>query len=81
DKKIKVEDEEIEDKLKEMARDMGQTPELVKEFYNKNNLMDSLRESLSTEKTLKYLRGNANIKVIDQKGPAETSGLAESPVT
>ncbi len=70
-KEIKVEDQDIEGKIMEMAREAGQSPEIVREYYNKNNMLDSLADSIREEKTLNYLLETANIEDAEPTASAE----------
>jgi FKBP-type peptidyl-prolyl cis-trans isomerase (trigger factor) len=47
--------------MMEMAREMGQPPEAIANFYNQGNMLDNLRHSLLQEKTLNFLVENAKI--------------------
>ena len=61
EKEIKVEEEDENDSLMRIARDMQQPPESIREIYNKNNWMGQLREGILAEKTLKFVIDSANI--------------------
>lgn len=56
---IEINDEDVERGLKEVATPLGQDLDTVREFYSKNNLMDSLKKQILEEKTLKFLLENA----------------------
>ena len=57
--KIEVTGEEVEDKIKEMAKMYGQKEEEIK---NNAQLKKYVEENLKTEKTVKYIVDNAKIK-------------------
>ncbi len=59
---ITVSSEEIEEELQRIAGNVNQSVTLVKEIYNKNNLMPELSQQLLEEKTLKFLREHATIQ-------------------
>jgi trigger factor len=67
---LEVTDSDLDEKIMEVARSVGQTPEDVRDMYNKNNLIDELKEGIVTEKTLKYIIDNANIVSVDPTVPA-----------
>jgi len=52
---LSVSPEEIDQELQKIADRVNQSLTLVKEVYNKNNLMEGLIEQLLEEKTLKFL--------------------------
>ena len=58
---LEVSDEDLEDRIGQIARETGQPPESIRQIYSNNNIMDSLREACLTEKTLNYLLESANI--------------------
>jgi trigger factor len=62
---LTVDDAEVDDKIMEMAREMGQTPAAVRDFYNNDNRMEGLREGLSSEKTLRFVLDHATIKDVE----------------
>jgi trigger factor len=72
DQELSVAEEEINERIMELARDSGQPPEVIRDIYNKNNMMDSLTASCLTEKTLKFILESANIETID---PSESSDV------
>ena len=62
---ISVSDDDINESIMDMARGSGQPPEVIRDIYSKNNMMDSLTTSCLTEKTLKFILESANIETID----------------
>jgi len=58
---IEINDEDVENGLKEVATRLGQDLDTMREFYNKNNLMDSFRKRTLEEKTLNFLSENARV--------------------
>jgi trigger factor len=61
---LKVDEKDVEDSLKDMSEGMGADSETLRKYYEANNLMDSLRQSLLKEKTLKYLVENAKVSEV-----------------
>ena len=64
--KITVSEEDLENRLKDLAAGMGQTPELVRQYYEARDLVDSLRYKLVKEKTLNYLIKNARVLAVER---------------
>jgi trigger factor len=54
--------EEVEAELATIAARVNQSPTLVKEIYNKNNMLPYLEEKLLEEKTLNFIREHAIIQ-------------------
>jgi len=63
---IEISENELMDGFKEIALKMGQDPQVVKNYYEQNNMIDSLKRSLLEEKTLNYIINNAKIKVVEK---------------
>ena len=59
----------------ETSRATGQPMEVIKEIYNKNNMIDSIKDQLLTEKTLNFIVENANIEDVE---PAEGAAADEA---
>ncbi len=53
--------EEVEEEVNRIAAGVNQSPGLVREVYNKNNLMAGLQAQMSQDKTLKFLKDQAQI--------------------
>ena len=58
--KIEATDKEVEDKLKEMAKNYGK--ENDEEFLKNENVRNYIKESIETEKAIEFLIKNAKIK-------------------
>lgn len=58
---IEINHEDLERGLKEVATRLGQDLDTVREFYSKNDLMDTLRRRILEEKTLNFLLENAKV--------------------
>jgi trigger factor len=65
DNELTVDDVELTEGFQNMAQNMGQELQAVRQYYEANQLVDSFRESLLEEKTLNYLVNGA--KVIELK--------------
>jgi trigger factor len=59
---LKVEESEIEERIKKIAEDTKRGYDYIKEFYEKHNLTDNLRSSMIEEKTIEFLIENGVIK-------------------
>jgi trigger factor len=56
---LAISSEEMEEELQRIAGQVNQSVTLVKEIYNKNNMIDGLSQQLLEEKTLKFLEDQA----------------------
>jgi len=65
--KITVDETDITDGFSRMAENFGASGEMMRQYYEANNLMDSYRNSLLREKTLNYLVDNARIITADRE--------------
>jgi len=65
DNELSVDEVELTEGFRNMAQNMGQELQVVRQYYEANQLVDSFRESLLEEKTLNYLVNGA--KVIELK--------------
>jgi trigger factor len=65
---LSVDDGEIDDRIRETASRYGRDFESMKESYEKDNLIERLRDQILEEKTLDFIESRANIRVksIDQ---------------
>jgi trigger factor len=64
---ITVEENEIEESLKEIATQTARDFETVKETYEKNNLIEGLKNEILEKKTLEFIEDKAIIKTIKKK--------------
>jgi len=62
---LTVNDMELAEGFRETAINMGQDPEILRKYYENNNLVDSFRQSLFEEKTLNYLVKCAKVKELE----------------
>lgn len=58
---ISIDEDNLKDGFDRLARSTGQDAEILRKYYEANNLMDSLKDDLLEEKTLNFLVDNANI--------------------
>ena len=58
---LTVDETELSEGFREMSVGIGQEPEIIRKYYEANNLLESFREKLLEEKTLNYLVENAKI--------------------
>jgi len=58
---IAVTDEEVDERLKEMAERMHQKFDVVKRYYEKNGLLPEVKAGILRDKTLKFLLEKANV--------------------
>ena len=59
---IKVEEGDVYERIKKLADDTKRSFDDVKSFYEKNNMMDYLKDMILQEKTLDFLKGSAVVK-------------------
>jgi trigger factor len=64
---ITVEENEIEERLKEIATQSARDLETVKETYEKNNLFEGLKNEILEKKTLEFIKDKAIIKTAKKK--------------
>ena len=58
---LNISESELSEGYTEMAKSLGQDSEVLRKYYEANNLVDSYKGKLLEEKTLNYLVKNANI--------------------
>jgi len=58
---LNISESELSEGYTEMAKSLGQEPEVLRKYYETNNLVDSYKDKLLEEKTLNYLVKSANI--------------------
>ncbi|MBN1906540.1 MAG: trigger factor [Deltaproteobacteria bacterium] len=69
--KFEVEEKELSDSFEEMAKESGHPSEELRKFYEANDYMEGLKQSLLKEKTLKYLVENASVTEVEPVKNAE----------
>jgi trigger factor len=65
EKEISVDDKDLDQAFVEMGEKMNQSPEVLRKYYEGNNLLDSFRDKLLEEKTLNYLVEGANVEEVE----------------
>jgi trigger factor len=77
---LKISDEELEQGLHSAAEKMNQPFEKVRDFYLRNNMMDSYRHQLLEEKVINFLENQADIsegELVATTGPGEKQSERE----
>lgn len=69
---INVTDEDIETRITETAQQYSQDYESMRAAYEKNNLIDRLKDEILEQKTLDFLEEHATIKVVKKTADNET---------
>lgn len=69
---ISVSDEDVNERIRETARQYGQTYETIRAAYEKNNVIERLRDEILEQKTLDFLEEQATIKVVTKTTDKET---------
>jgi trigger factor len=64
---IEVSDEEVEEKIQEIAASNNQDVAKVREFYRKEGLWEGLKVKLQEKRTLDFLLEKATIAEVDKK--------------
>jgi len=58
---LELDDAELMEGFAETAKSIGQEPDVIRRYYEANNLVDGFKEKLLEEKTLNYLIKNAKV--------------------
>jgi trigger factor len=59
---ITVDDADVDERLRRIAEDTKRAYDYVKDFYEKNDLIDGLQASILEEKSLEFVKSNATIR-------------------
>ena len=59
---LEINDEELSEGFREMGTSLGQPPEVMRKYYEANNLLDSFKQKLLEEKALNYLIAGAKVQ-------------------
>lgn len=59
---ITVDDADVDQRLRRIAEDTKRAYDYIKEFYEKNDLLDGLQASILEEKSLDFVKNNATIR-------------------
>ena len=65
--KLSVTDLELNQGFEEMAASMGQDAQVLRQYYEANRLLESFKQGLLEEKTLKFLVDGARVKKVEKK--------------
>ena len=68
---IDVDEKELSESFKDMAEESGHPVETVRKYYEANDLVETYRQTLIKEKTLKYLVENASVTEVESEKKAE----------
>jgi trigger factor len=69
--KLEVDEKELSDSFEEMAKESGHPADELRKYYEANDYIESLMQSLIKEKTLKYLVENASVTEVEPVKKAE----------
>lgn len=69
--KITVDEEELDAAYNDLAANMGMDTEVVRQYYEARDLVDSLKEKLIAEKTLNYLVESAKVLEVERVALSE----------
>lgn len=72
--KVEASQEDLDQRITQVAEQVGQPAAVVKEMYTKNNMMDALHADVMQEKTLQAIKADAKITMVD---PAELAKETE----
>ncbi len=64
---IQVTDADVEERINRIATDYRNTPDQVREHFEKNKMLDGLKDQLLFEKTLDFIVSKAKIEEIEPK--------------
>ena len=62
---LEINEQEMDEGFEELSKNMGQDPQLLRKYYEANNIIETFRQTLLREKTLNYLVENAKVTEID----------------
>ncbi|MBN2254500.1 MAG: trigger factor [Deltaproteobacteria bacterium] len=69
---IAVSDEEVNERIRETAQQYGQNYETVRAAYEKNNVIERIKDEILEQKTLDFLEEHATIKIVTRTADKET---------
>jgi len=72
---VAVSDDDIEERIREVAQQYAQDYESIRTAYEKNNLIDRIKDEILEQKTLDFLEERATIKVIQKTADKETGDV------
>jgi len=71
---ITVSDQEVERQVQRLAQENGQDPQQLRQYYEQNNLMYALRDSLLADKAMDRLYQHAEVEKVDSLAEDEEAG-------
>jgi trigger factor len=66
---LSIDEKELNEGFEDVAVRMGQDAQVVRQYYEANNLVESFRQGLLEEKTLNFLVNNAKLLTVDADKP------------
>lgn len=81
EKGIEATEEDVEEQFEELAKQMGTTKEEVKEYFEKENLMDVVRSDARRKKALRDIVSKVKIKEVEPKKEEEKEEAKEEAKT
>ncbi len=76
---LTVSDQEVERQVQRLAQENGQDPQQLKQYYEQNNLMYALRDSLLADKAMEQLYQYAQVEKVDSLAEDEAEDSATEP--
>ena len=77
EKGIEATEEDIEEQFEELAKQMGTTKEEVKDYFERENLMEVVRSDARRKKALKEIISKVNIKEVEPETKAQETKSEE----
>lgn len=78
---LTVSDQEVERQVQRLAQENGQDPQQLKQYYEQNNLMHALRDSLLADKAMERLYQYAEVERVESLAEDEESGEDSEPAS
>lgn len=78
---LTVSDQEVERQVQRLAQENGQDPQQLKQYYEQNNLMYALQDSLLADKAMERLYNYAEVEKVDSLDEDEESDAGSESVS
>ena len=78
---LTVSDQEVERQVQRLAKENGQDPQQLKQYYEQNNLMFALRDSILADKAMDRLYQYAEVEKVETLAEDEESGEGDQSVS
>jgi trigger factor len=78
---LTVSDQEVDRQVQRLAQENGQDPQQLKQYYEQNNLMFALRDSLLADKAMESLYQYAQVEKVDSLAEEEAEDSATEPAS